>query len=422
MPHKHINQLKSFVQEGDPRFETVEATIAQPGSPLLAVFCCAFAYVPVFEPRQGNEQEHGKKRWFPCEPQFFAPVSVVGTTYRFEFPRCLCSEQGTCYWNIVELGAPPILEWSSLPHRCLPCPPVTGTWQQSISKIQVGGAPYTDMFGVIDLIRTGDVIGASAPPSVWPAVHGNSIITPSVEALLTSLGPGEATAQIRIIHQASGAVIGESDAVTTTDGTATITVPGAAWATPVAPLTGQQIRVQSRGFGAADGDLRSTTRSFIGTARSLWIGAPIASSATPESNPATHDPWPLMQNVLLPNEIRVTENYLLISGAGSFAALGGQKTININFGSAAATITTNNPTHVRWKATVAVYPITPTTQRATAELTWGPADGPQIKTTTNTLLAEDLAASVLVAIYGQSDSGRAGDTTLNETTIQIVPQ
>lgn len=135
MPLKQINQLKQFFHEADRTVQVVEAKIAAPGNPKLAVFCCSFQYIAQRIKRTGAEMDHGKKRWFPCQPTIYEPEQTGPSTYRWEFPRCLCGDGVPCFWNIVEFGAPPILEWSSLPHACLLCP------SRQATAIGRGGSP-----------------------------------------------------------------------------------------------------------------------------------------------------------------------------------------------------------------------------------------------------------------------------------------
>lgn len=147
MPLKFINQMQSFQQSSSGFESTLTAKLRMPGNPVLAVFCCAPQKVSLREKRTGTVMAHGNKQWLPCIPTFHLPDSSSGSTYTWNFPRCQCGAGRQAKWAITELGAPPILQWSSLLHSADTCNAEVITAEPVQNIVSIPGPPGFPMDG-----------------------------------------------------------------------------------------------------------------------------------------------------------------------------------------------------------------------------------------------------------------------------------
>lgn len=135
-----INEISSYSVDdsGDPI--VIDATTFHPSSPLLERFCCEPQKVLIKVLKNGVEQPHGYKLFFPCEPTEYAPQTGYGTSHHWELPAADFDPPcQNCALVVVQKGTQPVLPWTSLR---IPCPtghgppPVTpGYYYRSVAGI-----------------------------------------------------------------------------------------------------------------------------------------------------------------------------------------------------------------------------------------------------------------------------------------------
>lgn len=102
---------------------TLDCQTAHDASPLLLKFCCEPIRVPVGTKRRGEEQPHGNKLFFPCDPTTYTPSSDRGKVHHWDLPvDDFDPPCDNCSLVIVEEGSQPVLNFDSLP---IPCPSVS---------------------------------------------------------------------------------------------------------------------------------------------------------------------------------------------------------------------------------------------------------------------------------------------------------
>lgn len=148
MPLKLINQVQDLSITKNGFAMSVNAKLRIPGFPVLAVFCCDAIHTPLREKRTGTYMQHGKKIWYPCNPGIYEPTSVDGTNYSWQFPTCQCGIGRKATFVLTEFGAPPILNWSSLPHESETC---------SASSLQVEIGNLFNFVGIENRMANGFV-------------------------------------------------------------------------------------------------------------------------------------------------------------------------------------------------------------------------------------------------------------------------
>lgn len=121
MPLKLINALSTATVTANGFFNEVTADLKVPGNPMLMAFCCNHVTVALRQKRQQTVMGHGNKLWFGCIPLIYVPISQSGNKYTWSIARCQCGVGTTVTYVIGEFGAPPILQWHSLPHKAIAC-------------------------------------------------------------------------------------------------------------------------------------------------------------------------------------------------------------------------------------------------------------------------------------------------------------
>lgn len=266
MPLKQINQVKTVSSIVDGMSEIVTATLAAPGDPVLAQFCCNFQRVQLRQKRQGEKMEHGSKNFFPCDPNYYEAERIDVTTYQWTIPLCACGRHTPCFWVLMQFGPPPILEFSSLPHRCAPCPPVLGTWSGDIGAGVFRNDDWSTLsFGIFSVAT-----GSCSFPFVGSLVLAGSLANTTAECSFSGMLTDvivRYTAQMRIIDYFGGTVLSTGEEVSVDEGgSAAISVPTGTAALVTGPENFCAVALQIMGTDGVGAILTGSPDGFQGVA------------------------------------------------------------------------------------------------------------------------------------------------------------
>ena len=144
VPLKQVNTLTSLQAINDGVRFNVYASVSLPATPVLCVFCCDPEDIPFPKLKAGENLIHGKKKFFPCLPDVYAPTYQDGLNFAWLLPSS-AGQCDPCWYVIAQFVGGFGLDWTSLPHKCPPIAPRAGTYYQAAtSSYGIGPGMFPD--------------------------------------------------------------------------------------------------------------------------------------------------------------------------------------------------------------------------------------------------------------------------------------